>query len=158
MSNPEGAGVIKYVKSLGNGQNLIVNQVVERFRESYLKRLVESRHIGRLLLLVAILLCFGLLFGVMLIHVCLPVLRHFILAPELPHTVIFYFMLLAVSPIMRITYLYSSTMRKNVIAQFLIAIGMGMLFLLGHDQPVVYLVMPVTLGLVVFVSNLVTWR
>ena len=56
--NPEGAGLIKYVKSLGNGQNLIVNQFVERYRKTYIKTLIESRRRRKLLILTLLLLCF----------------------------------------------------------------------------------------------------
>lgn len=158
MANPEGAGLIKYVKSLGNGQNLIVNQVVERYRKSYIKAWVESRRRGKLIFLILLLLCFGLLFGGLLINVFLPVLRRFMVVPELPFIVVFYFMLLAVSPIMRITYLYSLTMKKNVMAQLLIVIVISLLFFLGRDQVAVYLILPVTVGFIVFVTNVITLR
>lgn len=158
MGNPAGAGLIKYVKSLGNGQNLIVSQLIERYRESCLKRLVDLRKTRVLLFLVVMLLGFGLFFGVMLINLIFPILRQFITVPELPHLAIFYFMMLAVSPIIRIIYLYSSTMFKSLISQFLISIGMVTLFLMGHDQAVVYLLLPVTIGLLVFLYNLISLR
>lgn len=156
--NPEGAGLIKYVKSLGNGQNLIVNQFVERYRKTYIKTLIESRRRRKLLILTLLLLCFGLLFGVLIINILLPLLGQFIAVPELPLVVTIYFMLLAVSPIMRITYLYSSNMKINVIAQLLIVLVIVLLFYFGQEESTGYLILPVMVGFTIFVTNIITLK
>lgn len=158
LGNPEGAGLVKYIKSLGNGQNLIINQVIDRYRRSYIMTLVESRQSGMLLLLVAALLCFGFTFGVLLINIFLPLLTQIVVAPKLPYMVIIYFMLLAASPIMRVTYLYSSSMKINLMAQLIIAIGIYFLFFIEYDQPAVYLIFPVAAGLIVFVANVLAMK
>lgn len=153
LGNPEAAGLIKYIKSLGNGLNLIINKVVERYRSSYLKVVVKTGKRKRIIYLIVGLLVIGYLFGVVLLQLLIPILGRFVSTPVLPSIVILYFTFIAVSPIVRITYLYSSSMSINVVAQAIVTLGICILYILKVKEFPLYLIMPVTIGLAIYIYH-----
>lgn len=150
FGNPEGAGLVKYIRSMGNGQNLIVNQIVDRFRHSFLKKWIQKNNKKYLLSTIIIFSFFGLSFGFILFRYIINLIENIFYIPKFPIYTILFFGLYAVSPIMRVSYLYSKQMKFNIITHLIIFITLLCFVLFKVDSLSNYLILPQLIALLTF--------
>ncbi|MGC6479562.1 MAG: hypothetical protein ACON42_04195 [Flavobacteriaceae bacterium] len=150
FGNPEGAGLVKYIRSMGNGQNLVINQIVDRFRHSFLKKWIQQNNKKHLLSTIIIFLCFGLSFGFIFFKYVVNLIENIFYVPEFPVYTILFFGLYAVSPVMRVSYLYSKQMKFNIITHLIIFINFICFVVFHVDSLFNYIILPQLIALLTF--------
>jgi hypothetical protein len=147
------AGEYKLLKSFGNIITMVSTLISEKLRQKYIR---DSKKLKDLLLLSSFLSLVGSTIGIMIyliVNLNIDYLSNYVTLTKINPIFIVFSLLISISGIYRVYYLYMNSMVWNLFSQIAVLLSMIYLYFVIPNTLYPYLIYPQLVGLIFFISH-----